>query len=335
MRTPVHRVLLIAIALATGTGCAAVFRSSKSKVHVVSEPAGAEAKVKNSEPKQTPADLDVERKAPGIVITKQGYAEHRGSVRRRVSAPWLLLDLATCLFTFCIPLAIDAGTGAWLDVASVYSARLEPAVPASASAAASGGPPPPVASTTPATSATTADAASSMTESERKATARAAYVEGVGLQDKNDCAAALPKFEVAQKMFNAPTHLLHIAQCQAAIGKLVEAQETYETLVRTPLAKDAPDPFVKAQEEGKKELPALKPRIPTLRVQITPAPSSLKGLLVLVNGSPMPNELVGIARPVNPGKYKISAQASGQTAAPVEVDVAEGATKAVDLRLGK
>lgn len=179
------------------------------------------------------------------------------------------------------------------------------------------------------------DVASTLSESERKATARAAYIEGVDLQAKNDCATALPKFEVAQKMFSAPTHLLRIGQCQAATGKLVEAQETLETLVRTPLGKDAPDAFRQAQEEGKKELGTLKPRIPTLRIQIAPAPSSLKGLMVLVNGSPMPNELVGIARPVNPGKYTISAEASGKKAAPQEIELVEGANKAVDLRLGK
>ena len=60
-----------------------------------------------------------------------------------------------------------------------------------------------------------------------------------------------------------------------------------------------------------------------------------KGLLVLVNGSPMPNELVGIARPVNPGNYKVSAEASGMKAAPQVVDLVEGANKTIDLTLKK
>ena len=40
---------------------------------------------------------------------------------------------------------------------------------------------------------------------------------------------ALRRFEAAQSLFDAPTHLLHIAECQALTGKLVEAQEN-----RTP-----------------------------------------------------------------------------------------------------
>jgi hypothetical protein len=205
--------------------------------------------------------------------------------------------------------------------------------PATGGTAPTSSGPPSVGTATPAPTGQTPDATSSMSESERKATARAAYIDGVGMQEKNDCAGALPKFEVAQKLYPAATHLLHIAQCQAATGKLVEAQETYETLTRMTLGADAPDAFKQAQAEGKKELPALKPRIPTLRIQVTPA--SPKGLLVLVNGSPMPNELVGIARPVNPGKYKVSAEASGMKAPAQELDLAEGANKTIDLALKK
>lgn len=335
MRVPFARILLLAFALAATTGCATVFRPGKVKVHVESDPTGAQARVEQSEAKPTPADYEVERSTTSaVVINKPGYAEHRGLVKKKMNGGWLALDITTCVIpiALCIPLLLDAITGAWTDVAPQYNAKLEPA--AAGTTPAGTGTAPAVGSATPAPT-TTADATSSLSESERKATARAAYIEGVELQNKNDCAAALPKFQVAEKMFSAPTHLLHIAQCEAATGKLVEAHEHYETLTRMTIAKDAPEAFRQAQEEGKKELPALKPRIPTLRVQVTPAPSSMKGLLVLVNGSPMPNELVGIARPVNPGKYKVSAEASGMKASPQEIDLAEGANKSVDLKLGK
>jgi hypothetical protein len=331
--SPWSTVLFLGFSLAMSTGCATVFRDSKVKVHIESDPGGAQARVSQSETKPTPADMDVERSSTSaVVINKPGYAEHRGLIKKKMNGGWLAADIVSCVWALCIPLLIDAISGAWLDVAPSYSAKLEPATGGTAPAGTAGGPPA-VGSATPAPTGSTPDTTSSLSESERKATARAAYIEGVGLQDKNDCAGALPKFEVAQKMFSAPTHLLHIAQCQAAIGKLVEAQETYETLTRATIAPDAPQAFKQAQDEGRKELPALKPRIPTLRVQV--APANAKGMLVLVNGSPMPNELVGIARPVNPGKYKVSAEASGMKAAPQEVDLVEGANKTVDLTLKK
>ncbi len=173
-----------------------------------------------------------------------------------------------------------------------------------------------------------------MSEGERKAAARAAYMEGVSLQDKGNPAEALARFEAAQKLFDAPTHLLHIAECQALTGKLVEASETYETLARKPLGKDAPDAFVQAQEQGKAELQQLRPRIPTMRITVKPEPQSLQNLQISVNDKQMPTELVGIARPVNPGTYRLTATATGwATATPVDADLKEKEQKSVELAL--
>ena len=181
---------------------------------------------------------------------------------------------------------------------------------------------------------TSAFANAQMSEGEKKAAARAAYTEGITLQDKGSPAEALARFEAAQKLFDAPTHLLHIAECQALTGKLVEASETYETLARRPLGKDAPEAFVQAQEQGRAELQQLRPRIPSMRITVKPEPQSLQNLQIEINDKQMPAELVGIARPVNPGAYRISATATGWgTSAPVDVEIKERETKNVDLVL--
>lgn len=181
---------------------------------------------------------------------------------------------------------------------------------------------------------TTCSAQAQMSEGEKKAAARAAYAEGVDLQDKGKPAEALTRFEAAQVLFDAPTHLLHIAECQTLTGKLVEASETYETLIRKPLPPGSPEAFVQAQEQGKAELAALRPRIPTMRVTIKPEPQTLQSLQISVNGKQMPPELVGIARPVNPGAYKLTASATGWgTSTPTNVEVQEREQKNVELTL--
>src|SRR5258708_6856519 len=82
-----------------------------------------------------------------------------------------------------------------------------------------------------------------MSEADKKGAARAAYGEGVQLQDQGKPSEALAKFETAQKMYDAPTHQLHIAECQALLGKLVEASESYETLQRRSLPSGSPEAF--------------------------------------------------------------------------------------------
>ncbi len=183
-------------------------------------------------------------------------------------------------------------------------------------------------------SAVSLTARAQMSETEKKAAARAAYQEGVKLQDDGKAADALARFESAQKLFDAPTHLLHIAECQALTGRLVEASETYETLARKSLPPGSPDAFTQAQQQGQAELPALRARIPTLRVTVKPGPQQVQNLHVNVNGVSMPNELLGIARPLNPGTYRFSAQAVGwATASSVDVPLAEKEQKSIELTL--
>lgn len=173
-----------------------------------------------------------------------------------------------------------------------------------------------------------------MSEGERKAAARASYLEGVELQDKGKPNEALARFEAAQKLFDAPTHLLRIAECQAVTGKLVEAAETYETLARRTLPPGSPDVFVQAQETGKAEAAALRPRIPTLRVTVQPEPATLQNLQVTINEKQMPVELLGIGRPVNPGWYRVSVSATGYgMTAPVTLEVVEKENKTAAIVL--
>ena len=86
-----------------------------------------------------------------------------------------------------------------------------------------------------ATFAPAAHAQAQMSETEKKAAARSAYTEGVQLEESGKFAEALARFEAAQKLFDAPTHQLHIVRCQAKTGRLVEASEHYEALTRRSL----------------------------------------------------------------------------------------------------
>src|SRR4051812_43739752 len=61
---------------------------------------------------------------------------------------------------------------------------------------------------TPSRVVDTTATAPQLSDVERKAAARAAFSEGVELQERNDCPRALPRFESAERLYPAPTHLL-------------------------------------------------------------------------------------------------------------------------------
>jgi PEGA domain len=331
--------MVVAGALGSG-GCAAVFRDSKPALHVVSDPPGAEVKIKDKNA-SAPADINVPRSGVTEVEVKMpGFEDHHGTVRKKMNGLWLTADLATCILPvlLCVPLLVDAISGAWWDVEPVYRAHLEPLRLVDASAyvpdtvARPGAKP---AASTSAAPAPPPTASSSMSDSERKASARAAYQEGIELQAKPSYPEALARFQAAQRIYDAPTHLLHIAQCLAHVGKLVEAQENYETLTHRELQGNAPEPFRDAVEVGRRELAELRPRIPTLRIEVKPNPATLRNLVIQLNGSPMSNEVIGIARPLNPGRYRITATAWGiPPAKMVYVDLEESNAKNIEIKLG-
>jgi hypothetical protein len=329
----------------SSSGCAAVFRDSKTPVHVESDPPGAVVAAKEGNG-AAPVDLPVARSGiTEVRVSMYGFEENHGLVRKHINGWWLTADLATCIVPvlLCVPLFADAISGAWYDVDPHYRARLVPtgmgAPPnyGEGYVAVRSRPAPTATATTPPPPkpAPTVEV-SSISESERKASARAAYQEGVELQAQKSWPQALARFQSAERIYDAPTHLLHIAQCMVATGKLVEAQETYETLTHRELPPGAPEPFREAIEAGKRELADLRPRIPTLRIEVRPAPATLRNLALSMNGRPIPSEVIGIARPVNPGKYVITATAWGIPASkPVELTLAERDTRTVEVTLGR
>lgn len=325
-----HAAIVLSLSLCS---CAAVFRGTSDTVFIESNPPGATATQGPRQLGTTPTELKAQRSGvTQITLTKDGYDDHHGAVKKTMNGGWLALDIVTCIIpvAFCIPLLVDAVSGAWYDIEERYVAAMKPRAPGAAAPAETT-----IVSEGPATPPPASGQAVTMSESERKATARAAYLEGVKLQESGACVEALHRFEVAQKLFDAPTHLLHMGQCQAATGKLVEAAETYEELARKTLPADAPEVFRHAQDEAKRARAQVKPRIPTLRIQLTPPASSLSSLVVKLNGNVIPNELLGIARPVNPGTYKVTVWAAGYKEAADTIDVGEGVAKALTLKLAK
>lgn len=166
---------------------------------------------------------------------------------------------------------------------------------------------------------------------EQKADARAAAEQGASAFQSGNYAEAADLFIRAESLYHAPPHLLFLARAQVKLGQLVKARENYRKVARETLAANAPAAFVNAQTDAKKELAELEPRIPMLKVVVKGADG--KQVTVTVDGAPIPAQMIGVARPVDPGEREVTASADGMNAASKKITLAEGAKESIELEL--
>ncbi|MCC6526291.1 MAG: hypothetical protein IT373_26830 [Polyangiaceae bacterium] len=166
---------------------------------------------------------------------------------------------------------------------------------------------------------------------EDRAAARSAAERGSKLYNEKKFAEALDAFTRAEALLHAPTHVLMQARCHVALGQLVKAQEAYIKITRETLDPKAPAAFKGAQATAATELQALTPRI--AEVTLVVVGPGADGAAVTLDGAPVPAALVGMARPLDPGKHVFAAKTAKGARAEVKVTLAEGETKTVELTL--
>jgi hypothetical protein len=175
-----------------------------------------------------------------------------------------------------------------------------------------------------------APALAQVSDTER-AGARELFKEGDQLQRAGHFAEALDKFQRAQQVYGAPTNLLRIAECDAALGKLVASTETYREILRTPLPAGSPPAFQAAVEQAKAELSQVEPRMPKVTVQVQP--SGVQGAQMQIDGQNVSGALIGEAMPLDPGSHKIVVAAPGYASSEAQVDLKERDDKTLPVTL--
>jgi hypothetical protein len=162
-----------------------------------------------------------------------------------------------------------------------------------------------------------------------RATARALAREGYEAQKRGQYELAADRFRRAEAMVHAPTLLLGLARAQVGLGKLVEAQETYERIVHEPLSPSAPAPFAKAVDEAKHEGPALSTRLAWVTLDVQ-APDSAE---VDLDGVPVSAAALRVKRACNPGEHVAKVSLAGYTSAEKTFSLGEGGVETVVLSI--
>ena len=172
--------------------------------------------------------------------------------------------------------------------------------------------------------------ASAQTDEER-AGARAAGLAGLEAYQAGKYDQAVDYFGRAESLMHAPTHLLYLARGNAKLGHLVSAREYYLKLTQERLSASASKPFRDAQAAGDKELNELEPRLPYVSVVVQG--TGAKDVQVTRDGERIPQPLLGVPHPEDPGTHTFKAVAESMESAASTVTLKEGAHETVLLTL--
>lgn len=162
-----------------------------------------------------------------------------------------------------------------------------------------------------------------------RATARSLAGEGYQALQAKDYSAAVDRFSRADALVHAPTLMIDWARSLVGMGKLVEAQERYEQIIREGVEPKAPKSWQRALTDAGNELAELKPRLAW--VTITVAGSN--DAHVSIDGAPVPPAAIGVRRAVNPGERVVRVTASGFLPQKKDLDLSEGGDATADFTL--
>lgn len=169
-----------------------------------------------------------------------------------------------------------------------------------------------------------------------RATARALSAEGHKAMEAKDYATAANRFARADALVHAPTLMLNLARAQAALGKLVAANESYARIIREDLPSDSPKVWFEAKETAAREAPLLAPRMCWVTVTVGGAKGQEDYLKVTLDGVDVPAAAIGAKRPVDPGRHVAVATVTGGDKvgrAEATVTLGEGKALIVPLKL--
>jgi hypothetical protein len=167
-----------------------------------------------------------------------------------------------------------------------------------------------------------------------RATARALGVEGQAALDAKSYATAEDRFRRADKLVHAPTLELGLARSLAGEAKYVEAQETYNRIIREGLPPGAPDVFKHALEDAKKEVDTVSPKLGSVLITVKAANGNdVDNPKVTLDDRAVNAASLGVKRAIDPGPHTLHVEADGYKATELRFAVLEGgaANEAVTL----
>ncbi|HKY39889.1 MAG TPA: hypothetical protein VJN18_28330 [Polyangiaceae bacterium] len=169
-------------------------------------------------------------------------------------------------------------------------------------------------------------------QAENVAAARSLGLQGIKMADAGDCKGAIEKLYRAESLYHAPSILARLGECQVQVGQIVLGTENLNRVVREQLAPSAPKAFKDAQERAKTVLNTALPKIARLTVRVEPVDAKPQ---VTVAGTAIPQALIGVERPTDPGTHEVVVSAPGYIEQKTSATLAEGGAQEIAVKLEK
>ena len=163
------------------------------------------------------------------------------------------------------------------------------------------------------------------------AQAREFLREGLALRAKGDAAGALEKFKVTHALAGTPISGIELGRAYMAVGKLIEARETFLSVGRTARRAEETAKSEAARTESAQLADELKSRIPRLTVKVTGV--TIESVSVTIDGAVVPTEALAAPRFLNPGGHDVAARSTSGGTAETRVELSEGDARELELKL--
>jgi len=163
-----------------------------------------------------------------------------------------------------------------------------------------------------------------------RAAARDLAVQGIRAYQAGEYDSASLTLEKAYRLFATPTLGLWSARASVQRGLWIEAAERYRETLRLQATVGDTDMQQKAQKDAAAELESLEQRLPAVSIQLVDTTAS--GVTLRVDDSEVPIDLLGVRRPINPGKHIVAAIRSSELGE-AQFQISEREHKTVELRM--
>ena len=168
---------------------------------------------------------------------------------------------------------------------------------------------------------------------ETRTAARELARQGADAFEQQDYETALDRFDRAGSLVRAPTLCIMQARTLVKLERLVEALDKYEETQRMPVEADAPEALHQAVADARTEGDELRPRIPQLTIHIKADREVASEVRVLLDGKPVPDALLDVPVPADPGTHEVTGEVEGMTRVTRQVVLSEGERTEIEIPL--